>query len=115
MKKVDCGIDTMRFHKAFHPDIVNEIIMPKMGRDKNGLNWFHGILTFRNTYDGNRFSFQLSPSNLISGNNFIPATPEIIEKGIRQFEEMTGLRPIYRSQLSQPKAVRQAVRSGGYT
>lgn len=88
---VAVGVDSIRFHKAFHPEIVKEKILPKMGRDKNGMHWFHGILTFTNQHDPYRFSFQLSPGKIVNGNNYIPATPEIIEKGIKQFEDMTGL------------------------
>jgi len=85
------GIDTIRFHKSFHPEIVKELIRPKLGRDKNGLQWFHGLLTFTNKPDNNHFSSQVSFSKLLHGNNLISSTPETIKEGITIFERMTKL------------------------
>jgi hypothetical protein len=88
---VAIGVDTIRFHKSFHPDITRQIILPKMGRDGNGMNWFHGILTFTHKYDPNRFSFQITPSKMMNGNNLVPATPDVIGESINKFEAMTDL------------------------
>src|SRR5579872_5677665 len=100
---VDIGFDTIRFHKAFDPYTVQELIEPRIAKGYGKTEWFKGFMLFRNPRNRNAFSFQNSFAKYASerGNNLVPATMDMMQEGIAKFEAETELqvRDAYVSRL----------------
>ncbi len=100
---VNIGFDTVKFHKAFDPQVVRERIEPYIGYGRNKTMWFKGFMIFRNPRNCNSFSFQNSFAKYASdrGNNLLPATMDMMGEAIVRFEEESDLsiRDAYVSRL----------------